>query len=621
MNDYTIDDNSTTTLDCELEEPTMTHYAMQDTEIAIDTVEQVRNLTAARGVQAQYSLPDDAHRTVRSAQRGEMTIAPKVKPGEETVPESPSSSSVPVLAPGMWMPQDSTSLVLPHIQVKPGQLNEALSAAERVLAQTGDYFKRGGRVVCVRVDPLTKARHVQEMDGQGLMVALAGLSTWSRYDKRTGGWTPIDPCHRICKLLAESWQHNLLNDLNGTVHQPHLRPDGSICTIPGYDPDTGLLGAFDASGFSVSDHPTRDDAVEALNLLDDLLGECAFAAPEDRSAALSALLTAAVRPSLPQAPMFHVMAHQPGSGKSFLCQLITALATAAPSTPVAFPRSNDACDKLLLAQLMRSPAVIEFDNVTDDLRPFEKLCSALTSEWLEGRQLGVSRTVVVGTKVLILSSGNNVRPIDDMVRRCICIHLDPGVEVPATRVYKRPHLLDEVRKTRLKYVAAALTIVRAWTLAGNPMTTCPPLANYGAWSDWCRQPLLWLGQPDPASSVFKGLSEDPARVLLGRLLSGWHNKHGGAPMMIRDVVRSATHLCAGDDDFQDALIEASGGSEPINVRRLGKWLARHEGRIVGNLRLHRATKTRNVESWTVVQSASAASVMSVMSVPDSADTA
>ena len=38
--------------------------------------------------------------------------------------------------------------------------------------------------------------------------------------------------------------------------------------------------------------------------------------------ALAAILTAAVRPSLPHAPLFHVTAHQPGAGKSYLCELI-----------------------------------------------------------------------------------------------------------------------------------------------------------------------------------------------------------------------------------------------------------------------------------------------------------
>ena len=487
------------------------------------------------------------------------------------------------------------------IQVQPGKLRDALAASEGVLARTGQYFQRSGRVVCVRVDPVTKANHTHEMNDQSLMVALAGLSEWCRLDKRTGGWIAIDPCPKVCKLLAESWAYSQLPILNGTVHQPHLRPDGTICTTPGYDPATCLLGVFDAGEVCVPSHPTREHAAKALELLDDLLSECAFASPEDRSAALSALLTAAVRPSLPLAPMFHVMAHQPGSGKSYLCQLISAVATATPGTPVAFPRSNDACDKLLLAQLMRDPAVIEFDNLTSDLRPYDKLCSALTSEHLEGRVLGASRIVKVKTKVLIMSSGNNVRPVADMVRRCICIQLDPGVETPAARVFKRPHLLDEVRSTRTKYVAAALTVVRAWIMAGSPTTTCPSLASFVAWSDWCRQPLLWLDQPDPAECVFKGLREDPEQLLLGRVLCGWHEKHGSASLMARDLVESAMHL-SDKDDFREALVEAAGGHDCINTRKLGKWLARHEGKVVGPHRLRRAPKTRNVESWMVAES-------------------
>lgn len=498
-------------------------------------------------------------------------------------------------------PEASALQDLPIIQVKPGELAKALWAAERVLAEAGDYYTRSDRIVCIRFDQLTNKHHVREMSGQDLMVAFAGLSKWSRFDKRKGEWTAIDPCPRVCKLLAESWRFSRLKALNRTVTQPYLRPDATVSSEPGYDPETGILGIFKGGDLDFNLHPNRDDAEHAISILDDLLSECAFAAPEDRSAALSALLTAAVRPSLPIAPMFHVMAHQPGSGKSYLCQLITALATSTPGSPVAFPRSNDACDKLLLSQLMKAPAVIEFDNLTDNLRPFDKLCSALTSESLEGRQLGHSRTLVVPTRTLFLSSGNNVRPIEDMVRRCISIHLDPGMEAPAARIYKRPNLLDEVRRDRIKFIGAALTIVRAWVLAGQPSTHCPSLAGYTEWSNWCRQPLLWLGQPDPATSVFKGLKEDPSHLLLGRVLAGWHDKHGSAPKMIRDVVKAAVHLDE-TDDFRDALAEAAGGNESINVRKLGHWLARNEGRIVGPYRLRKAPKTRNAENWQVVES-------------------
>lgn len=484
------------------------------------------------------------------------------------------------------------------IQVQPGKLRDALAASEGVLARTGQYFQRSGRIVCVSVDPVTKANHTHEMNDQSLMVALAGLSEWCRLDKRTGGWIAIDPCPRVCKLLAESWTYSQLPILNGTAHQPHLRPDGTICTTPGYDPATGLMGVFDAGEVCVPANPNREDAAKALELLDDLLSECAFASPEDRSAALSALLTAAVRPSLPLAPMFHVMAHQSGSGKSYLCQLISAVATANPGTPVPFPRSNDACDKLLLAQLMSDPAVIEFDNLTSDLRPFDKLCSALTSEHLEGRVLGRSRTVTVKTKVLIMSSGNNVRPVADMVRRCILIQLDPGVETPAARVFKRPHLLDEVRCTRTKYVAAALTVVRAWLTSGEPPAECRPLGSFGEWSKWCRESLIWLGFEDPAAGLFEGLECDPEKLLLGRVLDGWHACCGSSVTMIRHLVPMAMRPDA-DEDFRDALIEASGGIDTVNMRKLGHWLSRQDGRVVRGLRLVRARKTGSAQNWCV----------------------
>jgi len=97
----------------------------------------------------------------------------------------------------------------------------------------------------------------------------------------------------------------------------HLRGDGSLCATAGYDLPTRIFGTFDASAFTVPDAPTRTQAEQALATLGGLLDEFAFADPSDRSAALAALLTAAVRPSLPQAPMFHVRAHQVASGKSY----------------------------------------------------------------------------------------------------------------------------------------------------------------------------------------------------------------------------------------------------------------------------------------------------------------
>ena len=148
----------------------------------------------------------------------------------------------------------------------------------------------------------------------------------------------------------------------------------------GYDAATGMFGVFDARDFVVPHCPSRADAESALSTLNELLAEFSFAAETDRAAALCALLTAAIRPSLPRAPMFHMRAHMVGVGKSYLCELITAFATPQGAAPTTFPVDDEECRKLLFAELLRSPAVIEFDNLTGNLMAHNSLCTALTSE-------------------------------------------------------------------------------------------------------------------------------------------------------------------------------------------------------------------------------------------------
>lgn len=75
----------------------------------------------------------------------------------------------------------------------------------------------------------------------------------------------------------------------------------------------------------------------SLKILNELLEEFCFATGEDRVAALSAILTAAIQPSLVNAPMVHVRAHAVRSGKSYLCALITAFASSQQGTPTTFP--------------------------------------------------------------------------------------------------------------------------------------------------------------------------------------------------------------------------------------------------------------------------------------------
>lgn len=507
--------------------------------------------------------------------------------------------------------EPASARMKPLIRLVPGEIHRIVDAAEHELSLTRRYYQRSGLIVMVLTDPGNGETRIQAVNPPTLVRALAGAAAWERYDLRSGGWVRTDPPARHAAVLFDAASYAHLPTLKGLARQPYLRPDGSLVMAHGFDSSTGMFGAFETSRFHVPEAPTMDEARQALDVLDDLLSEFRFASPSAKSAALVAILTATIRPSLERAPMFHVRAHVVGSGKSYLCEVIAAFATPRRAAPATFPADDEECQKLLLAELLRGPAVIEFDNLTGDLVAHKSLCAALTAEFMTGRILNVSKTAEVSTRTLFLSSGNNVGPVQDMTRRCITIDLDPGCEVPASRTFARPDLVRDVLRERGRYVCAALTIVRAWIHAGRPHSPCKALAGFGEWSDLCRQPLMWLGLPDPAAAVFEAMNDDPDRETLGRLLQAWYAQLGDRPTMLREALAWTGTSREEQTEFREVLYDIAGERGEINRRRLGWWLKRHVGRPVNGLRLAKAAGSRSAERWRV-ESVSPVSEVSVV---------
>ncbi|HSW71138.1 MAG TPA: hypothetical protein VLH77_04080, partial [Gammaproteobacteria bacterium] len=245
-----------------------------------------------------------------------------------------------------------TARMKPVIRVIKGEIGPIVDFAERELAIGQQYYQRGGIIVTVFTDPSTNGTIIQDVSQPALVRALSGIATWEQFDVRSKCWARMDPPARHATILFDSKSYRHLPVINGLARQPYLRPDGSLMKIAGYDPDTGMFGVFDARKFSVPDEPSKEEALSALNLLKSLLDEFCFATKEDRAAALSAILTSAIRPGLAHAPMIHVRAHAVGSGKSYLCELFTAFASPQRGTPTTFPAEDEECRKLLLAELL-----------------------------------------------------------------------------------------------------------------------------------------------------------------------------------------------------------------------------------------------------------------------------
>jgi hypothetical protein len=205
------------------------------------------------------------------------------------------------------------------------------------------------------------------------------------------------------------------------------------------------------------------------------------------------------------------------------------------------------------------------------------------------------------TRSLFLSSGNNVGPVGDMIRRTVVIELDPKCEHPSARTFTGDPL-KEVRSRHSHYVACALTIVRAYLNAGAPKTPCPSFGSFGQWSNWVRQSLMWLGMVDPAGSVFEQLEVDPVRDMLGRLMQAWHDVYVDKPVRTKHVTRDAGINATKHAELYDVLEDIAGERGDISSRRLGIFLSKYEGRRVNGFQIQKhGTIAGNAAQWCVVK--------------------
>ena len=485
----------------------------------------------------------------------------------------------------------------PLIRVVAGDLHRVVDAAEKELANRGRHYQAGGLIVSVLTDPTCGDPSILPTSAPALTRELSIAATWEKYDGRAEDWVRCDPPVRHAAILFDSQCFRYLPPLAGLARQPYFREtDGELITQPGYDKTAQRFGVFDARQFFIP-NPTQEAARAALAMLEDLLTEFRFVADTDKAAALAAIFTAVVRPTMAHAPAFHVQAPVFGSGKTYLCELIGAFAGPGGNAKVSYPTTSEEATKVILALLLTSPAVIEFDDMDTDWIPHGTIKRMLTAENITDRILGVSKTATVSTRTLFLGSGNNVGPIRDLLRRVLTIHIDPRCATPATISYKGLPV-DKVRHNRGLYVAAVLTIVQAWRAAGSPRAAVDSIVTFGGdWSDYCRHPLMWLGHPDPATALLDQVRHDPDGDALIGLMSEWHTAFGSAATTVRKAVDAALY---NHPNLLDAMkefpVEERDG---INRSKLGWLLRKNANRIVGGFEFQQG-EADGRKAWRVV---------------------
>jgi putative DNA primase/helicase len=201
--------------------------------------------------------------------------------------------------------------------------------------------------------------------------------------------------------------------------------------------------------------------------------------------------------------------------------------------------------------------------------------------------------VAVPNAALYFATGNNLRLTGDMPRRAIVGRLDAGVERPEDREFSTEDPVDKLKREHPKYVAACLTILRAYIVAGAPEQS-RPLGGFEEWSRLVRDVLIWLGEPDPLGTMQRTREQDPRREALAAVLDQWSGVLQHKRVSAKEVIDIATDFQAGNADdkkrylhpeFREALLIVAGDAGYINSRRLGKWLGDNSGKIIDGMRI------------------------------------
>lgn len=521
--------------------------------------------------------------------------------GADIVPFKPKGEARAVMNPD-----------LPVITLEAGELHNIATAAETALIGSDTpFYVRGGSIMRPVVDDMpaannrrTKVARLSAVTEATMVDRLSRSAIWLKWDGRVKKHVPADPSPKVAATVLSRDGEWRFPRLAGVITTPTMRPDGTILSEPGYDPATQLLLLDPPAMPAIPPRPTKAQAAAALQFLDELLDEFPFVDQASRSVALSAMITPVVRGAISVAPMHATTAPVAGSGKSYIIDLASGINSGERAPVTSAGKTEEEMEKRLVGALLSGQTFISLDNVNGDLGG-DFLCQMIERPVVSVRPLGQSAPVKIESRANCYATGNNIRPTGDMTRRVLLCSLDPDMERPELRTFKH-NPFNQVLADRGKYVAAALTVVRAYVVADCPGQR-PALASFEDWSRLVRSALVWLGRNDPVETMNKVRGNDTAATALLYLFTSWHEAVQSEAKTVSEIAKVAVQQGFGNADLHPDLREAlmqvaedrRGGISPT---RLGIYLTERSGKVVAGMKLMEAGAARSgAKLWKVVK--------------------
>lgn len=410
------------------------------------------------------------------------------KPGEEARP-SPTHVA-PGPTPGVAGVKKAPALeriVLPSGDVG---INETAEKLFPLIAASNAMFSREGAMV--EVGPSQKGvRSLELVSGhmfRSRMEFFASLFFWRKGKGEVAELAPtaatLDHANALMATVAAK---ELLPKILGLVNCPVLVSDGDECRVisDGYD---GASGIF-VTGGGV---PPEVDLAEAVKALKELLCDYLFQTPGDRSRALAALMTPALRFGrhiVGSIPVDAMEADASQAGKGYREELKAAIYNEVPTLVTQKTGGVGSDDETFNAALLAGRPFIVFDNRREKFKSTH-LEAFVTAPGLFPVRVPYHGTLFIDPDWFVLGlTSNGVELTEDLANRSSIVRIHKQPAGFQFRQFAEGDVLAHVRANQAYYLGCVFSVIIAWLQAGKPRTQ-ETRHSFRGWS----QVLDWIVQ-------------------------------------------------------------------------------------------------------------------------------
>ncbi len=369
--------------------------------------------------------------------------------------------------------------------------SEAAKRLFTIIAKYEDLFLYGGRVVEVVASGEDRKPSLSPLDAQAFRSRIEhyGL-VYAWRTGANGGWL-LKP-HARCSMDTA----NVLLGASGRKLLPHIALMHNCPILT----EHGILtkGYHSACGgrlITSSIYPEIMTLEEACEVLLELVSEFNFLHPSDKSRAMAAIISPALKFGellKKHFPLFLVEADESTAGKGFLLELIQAIYRELVCLVTQAKGGVGGFDESLAQKLINGRPFLQIDNVRGiiDSSYLEAILTVLYGETVAARVPYKPEIEVRPDRFIFQLTSNGFVSTRDLANRSCIIRIKKRHGFAFKR-YPEGDISDHVLANQAVYLGAVYRVVSEWLARGKPATA--DLRAEGKFRSWA-QVLDWIVQ-------------------------------------------------------------------------------------------------------------------------------